>query len=69
MTSSIFRLGLVSVEKLNVFGSRIVKMFHSNSFYILYGANSSAEKGRKGQALITGRVWKRSEKAVCRMGE
>ena len=44
-------------------------MFHSNSFYILYRANSSAEKGRKGQALITGRVWERSEKAVCRMGE
>ena len=44
-------------------------MFHSNSFYILYGANSSAERGRTGQALIIGRVWKRSEKAACRMGE
>ena len=40
-------------------------MFHSNSFYILYGANSSAERGRKGQALIIGRVWKRSEKVLA----
>lgn len=61
--------GAGQCEKSYVFGSRIVKMFHSNSFYILYVANSSAERGSKGQALITGRVWKGSEKAVCRMGE
>lgn len=61
--------GAGQCEKTYVFGSRIVKMFHSNSFYILYVANSSAERSSKGQALITGRVWKGSEKAVCRMGE
>lgn len=42
-------------------------MFHS-MVSILYVANSSAERGSKGQALITGRVWKGSEKAVCRIG-
>lgn len=56
LTSSI----LGPCGRLYVFGNRIMRRFHSNCFFILYGASSSAESSRKGQASITCREWKRA---------